>query len=53
MFGTNPFAPAMQSLPAGFMQWFLGLMAAIALGSSRLPPLIATSDCRRMGCVMT
>ena len=28
MFGTNPFAPAMQSLPAGFMQWFLGLMAA-------------------------
>ena len=28
MFGTNPFGPAMQSLPTGFMEWFLYLMAA-------------------------
>jgi hypothetical protein len=28
MFGTNPFAPAMQSLPAGFMEWYLCLMVA-------------------------
>jgi hypothetical protein len=28
MFGTNPFGPAMQALPAGFMEWFLCLMAA-------------------------
>ena len=31
MFGTNPFAPAMQSLPAGFMEWYLGLMAAAVI----------------------
>ena len=28
MFGNNPFAPAMQSLPSGFMEWYLGLMVA-------------------------
>jgi len=31
MFGTNPFAPAMQSLPAGFMEWYLCLMAAAVI----------------------
>lgn len=31
MIGTNPFAPAMQSLPAGFMEWYLGLMAAAVI----------------------
>ena len=33
MFGTNPFAPAMQALPAGFLEWFLCLMAlAVIVG---------------------
>ena len=33
MFTQNPFAPAMQSLPAGFMQWFLVVMAlAVVIG---------------------
>jgi hypothetical protein len=33
MFGTNPFAPAMQSLPSGFLEWYLGLMVvAVVLG---------------------
>jgi hypothetical protein len=31
MFGTNPFAPAMQSLPAGFMEWYLCLMAVAVI----------------------
>ena len=31
MFGTNPFAPAMQSLPAGFMEWYLCLMVAAVI----------------------
>ena len=31
MFGTNPFAPAMQALPAGFMEWYLCLMAAAVI----------------------
>ena len=34
MFGTNPFAPAMQSLPAGFMQGYLVVMAlAVVVGT--------------------
>jgi hypothetical protein len=33
MFGTNPFAPAMQALPGGFMEWYLCLMAvAVVVG---------------------
>ena len=33
MFGTNPFAPAMQALPAGFMEWYLILMVlAVIVG---------------------
>ena len=33
MFTQNPFASAMQSLPAGFMQWFLVVMAlAVVIG---------------------
>jgi hypothetical protein len=33
MFGTNPFAPAMQTLPGGFMEWYLCLMAlAVVVG---------------------
>jgi hypothetical protein len=31
MFGTNPFAPLMQSLPAGFMQWYLCLMVVAVI----------------------
>src|SRR5687768_8696642 len=31
MLGTNPFAPAMQGLPAGFMEWYLCLMAAAVI----------------------
>src|SRR5688572_14409486 len=31
MFGTNPFAPAMQSLPAGFMEGYLCLMVVAVI----------------------
>jgi hypothetical protein len=31
MFGTNPFASAMQSLPAGFMEWYLCVMVAAVI----------------------